>query len=53
MELPTRRSVTPALSNSFYLDGLRLSFTRDAAGEVDGFALDMGRVKGIVYSKER
>ena len=43
----------PTRGDSFYLDGLRLSFTRDAAGKVDGFALDMGRVKGIVYSKER
>ena len=43
----------PTRGDSFYLDGLSLSFTRDAAGKVDGFALDMGRVKGIVYSKER
>jgi len=43
----------PTRSESFYLDGLSLSFTRDGAGKVDGFALDMGRVKGIVYSKER
>ncbi len=40
-------------SDSFYLDGLSLSFTRDGGGEVDGFTLDMGRVKGIRYSKER
>jgi hypothetical protein len=43
----------PTRSDSFYVDGLSLSFTRDGAGKVDGFTLDMGRVKGIVYSKER
>jgi CubicO group peptidase (beta-lactamase class C family) len=43
----------PTRSDSFYLDGLSLSFMRDGAGKVDGFALDMGRVKGIVYAKER
>ena len=43
---PTRR-------DSFYLDGLSLSFTRDAKGSVDGFTLDMGRVKGIAYTKQR
>jgi CubicO group peptidase (beta-lactamase class C family) len=48
-----RKPLKPTRSDSFYLDGLSLSFTRDGAGKVDGFALDMGRVKGIVYSKER
>jgi hypothetical protein len=48
-----RKPLVPTRSDSFYIDGIRLSFTRDGAGKVDGFALDMGRVKGIVYSKER
>ncbi len=42
---PTRR-------DAFTVDGLSLNFTRDAQGGVDGFTLDMGRVKGIVYTKE-
>ena len=43
----------PTRPDSFYRDGLSLSFTRDGAGKVVGFTLDMGRVEGIVYSKER
>ena len=43
----------PTTRDSFYLDGLSFRFTRDGRGEVDGFTLDMGRVKGIAYSKER
>ncbi len=43
----------PTRDDSFYLDGLSLHFTRDGNGKVDGLTLDMGRVKGLVYSKER
>ncbi len=42
---PTRR-------DSFYVEGLGLNFTRDGKGKVDGFTLDMGRGKGIVYAKD-
>ncbi len=49
----SRNPLKPTRSDSFYVEGLSLSFTRDGSGKVDGFTLDMGRVKGIVYSKER
>jgi CubicO group peptidase (beta-lactamase class C family) len=45
--------MTPTERDSFYLDGLTFRFTRDGTGVVTGFTLDMGRVKGIVYSRER
>jgi hypothetical protein len=48
-----RDPMKPTRPDSFYLDGLSLSFTRDGAGNVDGFTLGMGRVKGLVYAKER
>ncbi len=48
-----RNPLEPTRPDSFYLDGLSLSFTRDGNGKVDGFTLDMGRVKGLVYVKER
>ncbi|HEY7700482.1 MAG TPA: hypothetical protein VIE88_18790, partial [Vicinamibacteria bacterium] len=47
------KPLKPTRSDAFTVDGLSLSFGRDAAGSVDGFSLDMGRVKGIVYTKER
>jgi CubicO group peptidase (beta-lactamase class C family) len=43
----------PTRPDSFYLDGLILTFTRGANRRVEGFSLDMGRVKGIAYSKDR
>ncbi len=43
----------PTRPDSFTVEGLNLNFTRDDKGEVEGFALDMGRVKGIVYTRER
>lgn len=46
------KPLVPTRSDSFYVEGLSLTFTRDSAGKVDGFSLDMGRVKGIVYTKE-
>lgn len=49
----SREPLRPTRKDSFYVDGLTLSFTRDAEGKVDGFSLDMGRVKGLVYSRER
>jgi hypothetical protein len=49
----SREPLRPTRKDSFYVDGLTLSFTRDAEGKVDGFSLDRGRVKGLVYSRER
>ncbi|MGH9335762.1 MAG: serine hydrolase domain-containing protein, partial [Vicinamibacteria bacterium] len=46
-----RDPLRPTRSESFYIDGLSLNFTRDSRGQVDGFILDMGRVKGIRYSR--
>jgi CubicO group peptidase (beta-lactamase class C family) len=43
----------PTRNDSFYVDGLSLSFTRDPSGGVNGFLLDMGRVKGIAYQKQK
>jgi hypothetical protein len=43
----------PTRADSFYVDGLSLSFTRDPSGKVNGFLLDMGRVKGITYEREK
>jgi CubicO group peptidase (beta-lactamase class C family) len=43
----------PTRADSFYVDGLSLRFTRDPSGKVNGFLLDMGRVKGITYEKEK
>jgi CubicO group peptidase (beta-lactamase class C family) len=45
-------ALRPTRPDSFSVEGLNLNFTRDAKGAVDGFTLDMGRVKGIVYRKE-
>jgi CubicO group peptidase (beta-lactamase class C family) len=42
----------PTRTDSFHVDGLDLSFTRDR-GQVSGFTLDMGRVKGIRYQRVR
>jgi hypothetical protein len=42
----------PVRPDTFTLEGLTLGFTRNKKGDVDGFTLDMGRVKGIVYTKE-
>ncbi len=46
-------AMKPTGRDSFTGNGLNLSFTRDSGGEIDGFTLDMGRVKGIVYTRER
>jgi hypothetical protein len=43
----------PVRPDTFTVEGMTLSFTRDSKGEVDGFTLDMGRVKGIAYTRER
>ena len=43
----------PVRPDTFTVEGMTLGFTRDSKGEVDGFTLDMGRVKGIAYTKER
>jgi CubicO group peptidase (beta-lactamase class C family) len=43
----------PTRPDSFYMDGLSFAFTRGDGGEVDGFTLGMGRVKGIVYTRVR
>ncbi len=45
-------ALKPTLRDTFTVEGLSLNFTRDDKGEVDGFILDMGRVKGIVYAKD-
>ncbi|HJS75542.1 MAG TPA: hypothetical protein VJ921_14715, partial [Vicinamibacteria bacterium] len=42
----------PIRPDTFHLEGLTLAFTRDRKGDVDGLTLDMGRVKGIVYTKD-
>jgi CubicO group peptidase (beta-lactamase class C family) len=43
----------PLHPDTFTVEGLTLAFTRDGKGDVGGFTLDMGRVKGISYTKER
>jgi hypothetical protein len=41
----------PVRPDTFTVEGMTLSFTRDSKGEVDGFRLDRGRVRGIAYTR--
>jgi CubicO group peptidase (beta-lactamase class C family) len=51
----TRLSLRPTARDTFAMGraGAVVRFTRDAAGTVTGFALDAGRVRGIVFARRR
>ena len=41
----------PTLKDSFTLDGANATFSRDAAGKVTGFRLDVGGMRGIAFRR--
>ncbi len=43
------KPLEPTVPGVFTLDGMNLSFKRDAAGKAAGFVLDAGRVRGITF----
>ena len=43
--------LVPTVKDAMNLDGMNLRFHRGANGKVTGFTLDMGRVRGIAFSK--
>lgn len=43
------KPLEPTVAGVFTLDGMNLSFTRDAAGKPAGFVLDAGRVRGVTF----
>ena len=51
----TRLPLRPTARDGFAMGraGAVVRFTRDAAGAITGFALDAGRVRGIVFSRRR
>ena len=47
----SEKPLKPTVADTFTLDGMNLTFKRDAARKVTGFRLDEGRVKGIEFAK--
>ena len=43
------KPLEPTVAGAFTLDGMSLSFQRDAAGKPESFVLDAGRVRGVRF----
>ncbi len=44
-------ALTPTVRDAFTVEGMNLTFRRGARGKVDGFTLDAGRVRGVVFTR--
>ena len=46
-----RRPLTPTVRDAFTLEGMNLVFRSGGGGKASGFALDAGRVRGVVFAR--
>ncbi|HEY3203571.1 MAG TPA: serine hydrolase domain-containing protein [Thermoanaerobaculia bacterium] len=46
------KPLTPTITDGFTLEGMNITFTRDASKKVTGFRLDEGRVRGIAFVRQ-